>query len=346
MIQAPGLSGTPRVRPRLEGRDERVLDGLLGEIEVAEDADQGGHRPALLLAEQAVDDGVGSSERGQRSTGSVAAIVGRQPRGAGLARGLASAIAYSGRELPDRADLDRAVLRRRDLRRGLDRLVEVARLDQVEAAERLLRLGERPVGRDGLAVDDADGRRGRGRGQGLAGLEQAARLDVRGERGVGGMRGGRDVVGRRLVEFLAVDQEQVAHRPVSSWWPGALGRAAIGRRTADGRIDSISRPPARDRLADVPAVRLGELRLGGRARRLRASAARRRLDERARGPSSPSLMLTSSIGRSCSAIARSFADFGRANRISTRVRPSPRSSRTKLFTSFGTSGTGQQDAVA
>ncbi len=45
--------------PRLEGRDEGFLDHLLGEVEVAEHADQGGHRPALFLAEQAVDDLVG-----------------------------------------------------------------------------------------------------------------------------------------------------------------------------------------------------------------------------------------------------------------------------------------------
>ena len=56
VIHAPGLSGSPRVRPGLEGGDERVLDGFLGEVEVAEDADQRRDRPSLLLAEQAVDD--------------------------------------------------------------------------------------------------------------------------------------------------------------------------------------------------------------------------------------------------------------------------------------------------
>ena len=58
VIQAPGLSGTPRDGPALEGDDERLLDRLLGEVEVAEDADQRCDRPALLLAEDAVDDGV------------------------------------------------------------------------------------------------------------------------------------------------------------------------------------------------------------------------------------------------------------------------------------------------
>jgi hypothetical protein len=32
------------------------LDGVLGQIEVTEDPDQGRDRPALLLAEQALDD--------------------------------------------------------------------------------------------------------------------------------------------------------------------------------------------------------------------------------------------------------------------------------------------------
>jgi hypothetical protein len=48
--------------PGLQGRDERVLDGFLGEIEVAEDPDQGRYRPPLLLAEQAIDDLVGCGQ--------------------------------------------------------------------------------------------------------------------------------------------------------------------------------------------------------------------------------------------------------------------------------------------
>ena len=59
-------------------------------------------------------------------------------------------------------------------RRRVDRLVEVVRLDQVEAAQGLLRLGERTVGRDRPAVPDLDGgRRGR-RMERLAGLELPA----------------------------------------------------------------------------------------------------------------------------------------------------------------------------
>src|SRR5262249_27417711 len=46
----------PSLRPGLERGDEGVLDGFLREIEVAEDADQGGDGTALLLAEQAADE--------------------------------------------------------------------------------------------------------------------------------------------------------------------------------------------------------------------------------------------------------------------------------------------------
>ena len=43
------------VRPALERDDERLLDRLLGQIEVAEDADQRRDRPPRLAPEQAVD---------------------------------------------------------------------------------------------------------------------------------------------------------------------------------------------------------------------------------------------------------------------------------------------------
>jgi hypothetical protein len=47
------------VGPDLQGGDERVLDRFLGEVEVAEDADERRDRPPLLLPEQAVDGLVG-----------------------------------------------------------------------------------------------------------------------------------------------------------------------------------------------------------------------------------------------------------------------------------------------
>lgn len=41
-----------------EGRDERFLDGLLGEIKVAKLADEGRERTSGLIAEDAIDDGM------------------------------------------------------------------------------------------------------------------------------------------------------------------------------------------------------------------------------------------------------------------------------------------------
>ena len=54
-----GVRGHAPLRPDLKSGDEGVLDRFLGEVEVAEDADQGRDRPALFLAEQAVDELVG-----------------------------------------------------------------------------------------------------------------------------------------------------------------------------------------------------------------------------------------------------------------------------------------------
>jgi hypothetical protein len=42
-------------RPVLESRHERVLHELLGEVPVAERADQGGGEPPTLLAEDALE---------------------------------------------------------------------------------------------------------------------------------------------------------------------------------------------------------------------------------------------------------------------------------------------------
>jgi hypothetical protein len=44
--------------PPFEGVLDRVLKGVLGEVEVAEDADQGCEHPPVLLAEQAAERGV------------------------------------------------------------------------------------------------------------------------------------------------------------------------------------------------------------------------------------------------------------------------------------------------
>jgi hypothetical protein len=45
----------PVRRPAPEGCGERVLDRFLGDVDVAEDADQDGHRAPVLLAEDTLD---------------------------------------------------------------------------------------------------------------------------------------------------------------------------------------------------------------------------------------------------------------------------------------------------
>jgi len=51
VIQPPGLGG----RPSHGTCAERLLHGILGDVDVAEDADQGGHGSAGRLAEDPVD---------------------------------------------------------------------------------------------------------------------------------------------------------------------------------------------------------------------------------------------------------------------------------------------------
>ena len=60
VIQAPGFAGGPSRGHRSSAVEPRLLDRVLGEVEVAEDPDQGGDRPSRLSPEQAVDgSGVG-----------------------------------------------------------------------------------------------------------------------------------------------------------------------------------------------------------------------------------------------------------------------------------------------
>ena len=118
-IHAPGVAWHPLTRPALECRGERVLHGVLGELEVAEDAREDRDGTAPLLAEDPLD-------------------LALHPR-------------YRT-AIDDRADLDRAVLRRGDERREPDRLVEVGEVDEEDATEDLLRLREGTVGDDALAV--------------------------------------------------------------------------------------------------------------------------------------------------------------------------------------------------
>jgi hypothetical protein len=48
---APGLAGTPSPEPALRGDRERLLGGLLSEIEIAEETDQRGKHAPPLVAE-------------------------------------------------------------------------------------------------------------------------------------------------------------------------------------------------------------------------------------------------------------------------------------------------------
>src|SRR3974377_2458485 len=93
--------------------------------------------------------------------------------------------ARNARTLADRtyrADLDAADLRRRNLRGELDGLVEVARLDQIEPGELLLRLGERSVGHGQASIAATDGGRRRDGLEGFRGDALPARAQLRIER--------------------------------------------------------------------------------------------------------------------------------------------------------------------
>ncbi len=130
----PCGGGQPRPRalrrpvagPALRGERERLLRGLLGEVEVAEEADQRCDDAAPFVAEGLVE--------GHRL------VLDRRP------------------------DLDRAAEPRGgNARRELDRRVEVVGLEDEVAAERLLDGDERAVRRQGLPVLHAHGRRQLGR---------------------------------------------------------------------------------------------------------------------------------------------------------------------------------------
>ena len=125
---AAGSPATPSRGQRSAAIDEGVLDRVLGEVEVAEDAAEDRERRAP------------HSSRKSRASSSM-----RRLR----------------RAIDERPNLDRRRTRRRDARRPLDRLVERLGLDQVVAAERLLRLGERAVGDERLAAADPHSGRGR-----------------------------------------------------------------------------------------------------------------------------------------------------------------------------------------
>ena len=140
-----GVVGDAVGGPALQRDRERLLHGLLGEVEVAEDADERRDRPSRLAPEQAVDDLVLAVVRADLVLTSVS-MIGRTSMEPSSAPGTA--------------------------RGRLDRLVEVLGLDHVVPAELLLRLGEGAVGGRGPAVAHPDGRGLLGAVESVACLEQ------------------------------------------------------------------------------------------------------------------------------------------------------------------------------
>lgn len=59
MIQPAGLGGEAGARPTPQRLDERGLDRLLGDVDVAEDADPDGDRAAVRNT-RSIDDGSGT----------------------------------------------------------------------------------------------------------------------------------------------------------------------------------------------------------------------------------------------------------------------------------------------
>ena len=57
--QAPGLSGTPELRPLLERGDQRILRQLLGQPDVAHHAVEAGDQPRRLDAPDGLDGAMG-----------------------------------------------------------------------------------------------------------------------------------------------------------------------------------------------------------------------------------------------------------------------------------------------
>ena len=111
-------------RPLLDGRRERFLHRLLRAVEVPEQADQRREHPPRFLAPDRLDARPGGIRVG---TGQMRGSTGR-------------------------TSIVPADAQRRDAPRDLERLVHVAALDDVEAAELLLGLGIRAVGDDAPAA--------------------------------------------------------------------------------------------------------------------------------------------------------------------------------------------------
>src|SRR5579859_1204656 len=114
--------------------------------------------------------------------------------------------------------------------RDLDRFLEAAGLDHVEAADRLLRVRERPVGDERLAAADTDGSGSLRRRHLVADDPRVPRLEiVQPGEALGLLRPRRLVVGVHPLGVPA-DQQQVLHR-----W--LLSGLSPGRRTPRPEID-------------------------------------------------------------------------------------------------------------
>ena len=117
--QPPGLGGMPSVAPLLQRHHQRLAGGVLGDVEVAEPARQGRHHAAELVAEDPLDRGVEVAP----------------------ARHAADHSAWNGRTSTWPAQAAEPSCG------PAQRRVQVGRLDDPEAAQPLLGLGERAVGR-------------------------------------------------------------------------------------------------------------------------------------------------------------------------------------------------------
>jgi len=170
--------------------------------------------------------------------------------------------------LRDRPHLDAADPRPRDPRGHLDRLVQIARLDDVVAAELLLGLRVRAVGGGDPALPDADRRRGGGRQEPVAPGEVAARPYRRRELALF-VEVPRRVGLRHLLHHLfRADQAQVFHRI-------PLARGGIGSGHSWSNGDRGNRHPVAEGRAPQPCSsrslpsrkrRSGSCRVRSRAR--------------------------------------------------------------------------------
>ena len=155
--QAPGVRGMPSRGQRSSARAKASCAHSSARSQSPRHPDQGRDDATPLRAERGGDRGLDAAGRGGGHISQIG------------------------------PHFDRARCRAGDLRRDLDRFVEILGLDQVEAADLLLGLRERTVGGDDLAVADLHGRGVAGRAQTLAALQDSplghllAELHVAGE---------------------------------------------------------------------------------------------------------------------------------------------------------------------